>query len=291
MAIDPPRRLRASCRWFVAVIALTGLSAPQAGSEELIRYKRADGSVGFAGSQSSVPPGAIILTRKPTSEAPDDTGVHAPAIDRLVSSVRRHCESRYREGRDDFDYCITDQTRAAFLFRDLMLEQRRGTEAFRLIEGCRRRFERGRVPDYRELLACTETELANFEDRTGQHPAELDSERNTDAAERKRRAAQHRLRQLRENQAASDRELAIGRNRWRPRYHKAEREFHAAEAKTQGILEQMRRHGCRRNTLACGDLGPRLERAQRDEDKKRRFLEIGIVEECRLAGCQPGWLR
>lgn len=292
--MDPTtsRLLRTTCRSLVALLLLTVLGGASAHAGELIRYRRADGSVGFAGNESSVPPGAAILTRKPTSAARGGRmSAEAPPIEKLMSGVRHHCRARYARDADRYDFCIADQTRAAFEYRDLVLEQRPGSEARRIVERCRRRHERGQAPDYRSLLACNERAQAEFESRTGEHPADLDVDRRRDTGDDKRRAAEHRLRQLREDQARADRELAIGRSQWGPRYRKAEREFHAAQRKTESIVERMRRRGCRENTLACGGLGPRLEAAKRDEEKKRRYLEQGIVEECRLAGCQPGWLR
>ncbi len=284
------------CRWWLALGSAIVLLAAHASAGELIRYRRADGKVGFAGSESSVPDGAVILTRESSSEgAREEPGSHAPPVGVLVSGVRRHCESKYGSGVDEFDYCIADQTSAAFDFRDLMLEQRRGSESFRLIERCRRRWEKGRVPNYHKLVGCTERAMEEFEARTGVHPARLDVDRDLTDAERERRrkheAQRQRLRELRSDQARSAREREMGRNRWHPRYEKAERELRQAEEKTQEIIEKMRRRGCRTDTLACGGLGPELEAARRKEAAKRDYLTDGLVNECRRAGCQPGWLR
>lgn len=278
----------------VGVLLLLALPEP-AHAGELIRYRRADGSVGFAGSESSVPPGARILTRRPTSRrAADDPGEplsDVPAVDQFVAGVRRHCEQRHGRAGDAFDYCIADQTRNAFRVRDRMLEIRSGSEAAQIMERCRRRFERGQIPDYQKLWGCTEEGRADFQQRTGQHPADLAVDRRDDASERQRQSAEHRLRQLRQDQARAERELAIGRDRWGPRYRKAEREYVTAKQETESIIRRMRDRGCRPDSLACGSLGPQLEHARRTQEKKRGYLEVELVEECRLAGCQPGWLR
>lgn len=290
------RELHIACRWGLALVSALLLLAADASASELIRYRRADGSVGFAGSESRVPAGAEILTRKPSSEsASREPGSHVPSIGQLVSGVRRHCESTSQRGTHELDDCTADQTRAAFDLRDLMLEQQEGSESFRLTERCRRRWERRRVPDYRRLLGCVEHALEELELRTGTNPADRDVDRDGSDAERdprrKKLEQQQRLRELRSEQARAARELEIGRNRWRPRYQKAERELREAEQQVQSIAEQMRRRGCRTDSLACGGLAPKLEAARREEAEKRDYLSNGLVSECRLAGCQPGWLR
>jgi len=294
MACDPRSRPPASLRRGLVLLLALVLAGPVAGAGALIRYRRSDGSVGFAGSESSVPRGAVIVAREARSEPRTDApepDAEAPSIGALVSGVRRWCEGRYRRGLEEFDYCIADQTRAAFRYRDLMLTQPPGSEALRIVERCRRRFEGRAGADYERLLACAEEGQADFEVRHGIHPAEIDLGGETRAAETGRDAAERRLRKLRDDQAEAERELAIGRNEWRPRYDEAENALAEARNRTRAIVERMRSRGCRQDSLACGGLVGELERARRVEQEKRRYLEVGIFEECRLAGCQPGWLR
>lgn len=280
-----------TCR-LLGLLLLAGMlsSAPTASAGELIRYRQADGSVGFAGSTSAVPPGATILTRRPSSALDDASGPKAPPVDELVSHVRRYCEQRFGHDEGEFEYCLAEQSRAAFDLRDLLLEQRPGSEAARLTNECRRRAGRG-TPNYKRLLGCVESAHEKFEARSGMHPANLDA--GSDESRRRRRhdPNRDRLQQLRDDQARTARELAIGRNTWGPRYRKAERELNAAEAQTRSIVDRMKQRGCRTDTLACGGLGTKLEAARLDETKKREYLTHGLVEECRADGCQPGWLR
>jgi hypothetical protein len=52
----------------------------------------------------------------------------------------------------------------------------------------------------------------------------------------------------------------------------------------------MRRRGCRTDSLACGGLEDRLAEARLEEEEKRRYLNRGLIDECRRAGCKPSWL-
>jgi hypothetical protein len=276
------------------VLLLLGLllCAAAAGAGELIRYRTADGSVGFAGSASAIPPGATILTRRPSTALPDATGPKAPSVESMVSGVRRHCQQGFAHDVDELEYCIAEQTQAALRLRDLLLEQRKGSEAERITNECRRQADR-RAPNYRRLLGCAEAKHSEFRARTGLHPASLDARSAKGEGERRRQhgAKRDRLQQLRDDQERASRALAIGRNVWRPRYRRAERKLHDAETKTRSIVERMKQRGCRTDSLACGGLSPKLEAARLDEANKREYLSYGLVEECRQAGCQPGWLR
>jgi hypothetical protein len=272
-------------------LALLGdVAAALAG--ELIRYRRPDGSVGFTGSASDVPPGAVVLRREPSSDRAARPAFSPPVrLDRALAGVRRHCIARHGEAGVVFESCLADHTEAAFAVRDAVAAQQPGSVEERLIAACRRRWERDRVPDYRRLANCIEDAQSEYESDTGVHPARVD----VDAPDRPDRGsgpqAQRRLRDLRDDQARAAEELERGRATWGPRYRKAERELEAASAETRRIEERMRSRGCRLDSLACGGLPERLAAARRREQEKRSYLENGLVNECRLAGCQPGWLR
>jgi hypothetical protein len=281
-----------SCRFLLLLLAVVIATPAIAG--ELIRYRRPDGTVGFTGSTSDVPPGARILTRQKTSTSANPGEGSSPSLGQLLSGVGRHCEALHRRDTADFEQCIAAQTRAAFELRDLLLVQPAGSEAERLSERCRRRVDRRR-PNYRKLVDCIEHAQNDFETRAGSHPASLDVERESTSAEqernRKHAAQQERLERLRSDQARAAREMEIGRELWGPRYREAEKKLREAEARRQGVVDRMRRRGCRTDTLACGSLGPQLEAARREEAKRRDYLTDDLVNECRRAGCQPGWLR
>jgi hypothetical protein len=44
------------------------------------------------------------------------------------------------------------------------------------------------------------------------------------------------------------------------------------------------------DTLACGGLEDRLAQARLEEEEKRRYLNRGLIDDCRRAGCKPSWL-
>ncbi len=272
--------------------ALTSTSVP---AGELIRYRRADGSVGFAGSGASLPPGAEVLSRKASpSDASRGSETYPDPLDieSALTGVRRHCESRFAPRGAAFDTCLADSTRAVFAVRDLLADAPMGSVAERLNTACQRRWARGRFPDYPAFAKCAEDAHAEFERETGNAPASLADADDSDRDIRSRRDMRRdRLRGLRDDQARAAREFEQGRATWGPRYRKAEQELAQAERKSRQILERMKRRGCRSDSLACGGLPEQLDAAQRDEQKKRAYLRDGIVTECRLAGCQPGWLR
>jgi hypothetical protein len=290
------RRLRLSLSWALSCALAWVLTGAHpigvALGDELIRYRRADGSIGFTGSRGDVPPGAAVLSRKPSSQQRDRALDSPPLrLDRALSGVRGHCESRHRPASAAFEACLADHTQAVFQVRDAIATQQPGSEAERLNAGCRRRWERDRLPDYRRLANCIEDAHEDFQLETGFHPAQLDASAVARDGGGARGSQGERLRSLRDDQARTSRELDQGRATWGPRYRTAERELEAAESKTRAIIDRMKRRGCRVDSLGCGGLPEQLEAARREEREKRDYLTNGIVSECRLAGCQPGWLR
>jgi hypothetical protein len=278
----------------VAVAAATPASV-EAG--ELIRYRSPDGSVGFVGDTGSVPDGAVILTRRPSSNPSRNASAEAavPPVTELLEQVRRRCQARWSRDRSMFDHCVSGHTREAVHYRNLLLDHPPGSKGRALIARCRRQLDSGDNPDFPRLVDCITKARSELLGRPGSDPASLSDvvERHprSSGQQRARQAQQDRLRKLREEQARADEELERGRRKWGPRYRKAQRELDQAEDRTRSIVEQMRRRGCRTDTLACGGLGKKLTNARRVESEKRGYLTNGIVNECRAAGCQPGWLR
>ena len=277
----------------VALAAGVGAGA-EAG--ELIRYRRADGSVGFAGDPSGVPDGAVVMTRRPISESsPASAGRRVPPLAEMQRASRERCEARWSRDHGMLVHCVERQSRDAALYRNMLLDHPPSSEGRALIAGCRSQSGDGGTPNFSRALECASKARSEFLARHGSDPASLDRTRQPDrdgsARRRVQRAEDDRLQRLRDDQDRADLELEKGRRTWGPRYRKAEREFEQAEARTRSIVERMRNRGCRRDTLACGGLGTKLENARRVEALKRDYLRNGIVNECRVAGCQPGWLR
>ena len=278
-------------------VAVTVATAAPIGAGELIRYRNPDGSVGFVGDTGSVPNGAVILTRRPGSKPSRTPSSEAPvpAVTELLAQVRRRCQARWSRDRGMFDHCVSGQTRDALRYRDLLLDHPPESEGRALIARCQRQLDRGDNPDFPRLVECITKARSELPERDGSGPASLndvDEPRpSSSGQQRAREAQQDRLRMLREEQARADEELERGRRQWGPRYRKAQSELDQAQQRTRSIVEQMRGRGCRTDTLACGGLGKKLTDARRIESEKRDYLANGIVNECRAAGCQPGWLR
>jgi len=43
--------------------------------------------------------------------------------------------------------------------------------------------------------------------------------------------------------------------------------------------------------VSCPQIGAERDRARAEQKRLRHYLEIGLAEECRRAGCLPGWVR
>jgi hypothetical protein len=43
--------------------------------------------------------------------------------------------------------------------------------------------------------------------------------------------------------------------------------------------------------VSCETVRAQYEKVRERQEKLRDYLDRGLVEECRRAGCQPGWLR
>ena len=89
---------------------------------------------------------------------------------------------------------------------------------------------------------------------------------------------------------------------WRTKRPKAEKELAALEQR----VERMRRvvRDCNRGAewyrttdagirehLPCDQLKSQYAELQESRDKLREYLNGGLEDECRRAGCQPGWIR
>jgi hypothetical protein len=289
-------RSGAPAKLAIALILAAALtSATSAG--ELIRYRRADGKVGFTGDAASIPEGAVVLTRRPSSNAGAPRANAAlPSVAELTSELRTRCEARWSRDRRMLDHCISTQTRAALYYRDMLQDHPPGSEGRALIAGCDSASQRSGTRDFTQVVTCVDKARSGFLARHGSDPASLDRmqqrpDRSSGARQQDPRAVNDRLQRLRDDQDRADRELEKGRRKWGPRHRKARRELDQAEKRTRSIVERMRNRGCRRDTLACGGLGTKLENARRVEAEKRSYLMHGLVDECRKAGCQPGWLR
>ena len=46
-----------------------------------------------------------------------------------------------------------------------------------------------------------------------------------------------------------------------------------------------------KRAVSCKEVRSRLAEAERREGEVRRYLEVTLEEECRRAGCLPGWIR
>ncbi len=276
-------------------LAFGAALASATGAGELIRYRAADGRIGFTGDPASIPTGAVVLTRRPSS----NRGVRRssgslPSVEELASELRTHCEGRWSRDRRMLDHCVEMQTRAALQYRDMLQGHPPGSEGRALIVGCDPQGSGGR--DFSRVVTCADAARSKFVARHGSDPASLDRMQpkpgRTSRTQRQDSGALNdRLQRLRDDQDRADRELEKGRSKWGPRYRKARSDLDRAEEKTRSIIERMRNRGCRRDTLACGGLGTQLENARRAEAEKRDYLTNRLVDECRRTGCKPGWLR
>lgn len=285
-----PRTSLRGTRWLPATIlalgCLTSGGLVEAG--ELIRYQRADGSLGFTSDLATLPAGAVVLSRGRTTPRGrgERASPEAPSIGELVERVRERCRKRWGRDTDLFRSCLTAQTEAAFRYRDLLLAQPAGTPGRDWLRECR---GASRTPDFLAVAECAEQ-------ATAAHAAEplprlgRGSRRPASNAAAARRG-DDRLTRLRDEQSRARVEQSRGRAEWGPRYRKARSEYDRAVESTRDVLARMRLRGCRANSLACGSLVPKLEEARRVEDEKRDYLNNRLPEECRRAGCQPGWLR
>jgi hypothetical protein len=43
--------------------------------------------------------------------------------------------------------------------------------------------------------------------------------------------------------------------------------------------------------VKCNELSTRLAELDGEESRLREYLASGLEEECRRAGCEPGWIR
>jgi hypothetical protein len=287
-------RVRTLPRLTIALALGAALASP-GGAGELIRYRGADGRVGFTGDPSGVPEGAVVLNRRPSSDSGGRrSGTAVPSVADLNDALRDYCEGRWSRDRGMLEHCVASQGRAALRYRDLMLAHPPGSQGRAMVAGCNRSSGHGSGRDFTRIVACAEDARSKFLQRHGSDPASLDRMAEPDrptARPREQQGPNDRLQRLREEQERADRELEKGRRKWGPRYRKARRELDQAEAKTRSIEERMRHRGCRTDTLACGGLGKKLEHARRVEAEKRDYLSNRLVDECRRAGCQPGWLR
>lgn len=106
----------------------------------------------------------------------------------------------------------------------------------------------------------------------------------------------------REPPAEVRRDGSLRRKKWRRRRERAEAEL-AAVREALPVLRRARgvcarggevevedRLGLYRE-VSCDSVEEALARVERREEELRRYLEEGLAEECRRAGCLPGWVR
>ena len=89
---------------------------------------------------------------------------------------------------------------------------------------------------------------------------------------------------------------------WRRKRPEAERELEQVEAQLTRMLQVIK--GCNRGGewyrteesgirthVPCSELQERYTEIQQKRGKLVRYLADGLEDECRRAGCQPGWVR
>jgi hypothetical protein len=89
---------------------------------------------------------------------------------------------------------------------------------------------------------------------------------------------------------------------WQRKKAQAERELRQVESMVPG-LERMAwrcnkgadawytdRAGLK-HSVSCQEISAERDRARSEQERLRRYLEVGLAEECRRAGCLPGWIR
>ena len=258
-----------------------------------------DGSMGFAGDETAVPPGATILKQSSGRGSmnivtPLSQSDEAPSPEELKAVVRARCVAKWHDDYERMEYCTRQRTRHALNYRELLLGHPPGSEGRAIVLDCRDEWSNGSAVDYARAASCARKRHAAFVRSHGGNPASLSLDTGPSRAERERerryRARQERLDRLRDEREAQEEELLRGQAIWGPKYDRALRELERAEDRTRSILNTMRRRGCRADSLACGGLEDRLAEARRKEAEKRRYLNRGLVDECRRAGCQPSWL-
>ena len=217
-----------------------------------------------------------------------------PSPEELKAAVRARCVAKWRDDYGRLEYCAQQRTRHALDYRELLLRHPPGSRGHTIMLDCRDQWSNGSAVDHSRAASCARKRHAAFVRSHGGKPASLSLEAGPSPEERERerrhRARQERLDQLRDKREAQEEELNRGRAIWGPKYDRARRELERAEDRTQSILKTMRRRGCRTDSLACGGLEGSLDKARREEAEKRRYLNSGLIDECRRAGCKPSWL-
>lgn len=90
---------------------------------------------------------------------------------------------------------------------------------------------------------------------------------------------------------------------WRNKKREAESNLRVLEAARERVLAAVRwcnkghsvttenpRTGIRQQ-VSCDEIDAERHKLERELDETRSYLETGLEEECRRAGCMPGWIR
>jgi hypothetical protein len=90
---------------------------------------------------------------------------------------------------------------------------------------------------------------------------------------------------------------------WRAKRREAEQNARVLESERERVLAAVRwcnkGHGVVtedprtgiRESIPCSAIAAERERVEAELEKARAYLESGLEDECRQAGCMPGWIR
>jgi len=89
---------------------------------------------------------------------------------------------------------------------------------------------------------------------------------------------------------------------WRKKRSRAEEEYRQVESivrRLEPVMSDCNRGGKwstkdnagLKQSISCQEIGAHLQKAQAREQQLRTYLDGGLEEECRRAGCLPGWVR
>ncbi len=99
----------------IVVALLLALLAEPAFAGELVRYRTADGSVGFVDDERRLPPDAIIVSRTPLASAPAASPVEAPKRQSRISAEGGEATAATDAVADEPRDCATYPGRSAQL--------------------------------------------------------------------------------------------------------------------------------------------------------------------------------
>jgi hypothetical protein len=154
----------------ILLLAACLLPVPPA-SGGLIRYRMPDGSMGFAGDMTSIPPGATVLEDSSGGGSmsivtPLPRSGEVPPPEELRAAVRARCVAKWRDDYGRLEYCIQHRTRHALDYRELLLKHPPGSQGHTLVLDCRDEWSNGSAVDYSRAASCARRRHAGLR-RTG----------------------------------------------------------------------------------------------------------------------------